>query len=55
MSEHTHQPEPAIAEAVQQVENRFGVQGLEELIDLAQQHLVSARSTLEELSRLDRD
>ncbi|QWF20950.1 hypothetical protein KM427_18600 [Nocardioides sp. LMS-CY] len=45
--------EPEIVEAVQQVANRYGVGGLEDLIDLAQQELVVARSALEELSAGD--
>lgn len=42
--------DPAVIEAVQSIENRFGAQGLEDLIDVAQRHLTSARAALEELS-----
>ena len=42
--------EPEIAEAVHQVANRYGVRGLEALIDLAQRQLVEARRALEELA-----
>ena len=48
MSEHT--VDPAVVEAVEAIENRFGVQGLEDLIALAQRHLTTARAALEELS-----
>ncbi|GAW51360.1 MULTISPECIES: hypothetical protein [unclassified Nocardioides] len=48
MSDHTIEPD--IAEAVHAVANRYGVAGLEDLIDLAQQELVVARKALEELA-----
>jgi hypothetical protein len=41
--------DPAIHEAVQEVTNRFGSSGLEDLISLAQQELATARAALEEL------
>lgn len=45
--------EPEIVDAVQHVANRYGVNGLEDLIELAQRELVVARSALEELSAGD--
>jgi hypothetical protein len=42
--------EPDIAEAVHHVANRFGVRGLEDMIELAQAELVEARRALEELA-----
>ncbi|MDF1605220.1 hypothetical protein [Nocardioides sp. YIM 152315] len=42
--------EPEIVDAVQHVANRYGAAGLEDLITLAQEELVVARSALEELS-----
>lgn len=45
--------EPEIVDAVQHVANRYGVNGLEDLIELAQQELVVARSALEELAAGD--
>lgn len=52
MTDHTI--DPAVTEAVQSVENRFGAQGLEDLIDVAQRHLTTAREALEELAPEDR-
>lgn len=54
----TEQPEPAasaaidpaIAEAVDGVANRFGVQGLEQMIGYAEQALADARAVLAELA-----
>ena len=48
-----HSVDPAVTEAVEQIENRFGVQGLEDLITVAQRHLTSARAALDELRQLD--
>lgn len=45
-----HSIEPDIAEAVHHVANRYGVRGLEDMIALAQQELVTARRALEELA-----
>ncbi|HET7689645.1 MAG TPA: hypothetical protein VFK41_04670 [Nocardioidaceae bacterium] len=45
--------DPVIVDYVEHVANRFGAQGLEELITLAQEHLVVARKALEELAHLD--
>jgi hypothetical protein len=48
--EHTASDiDPAIAEAVDGVANRFGASGLEEMIGYAQQALTEARAALEEL------
>jgi hypothetical protein len=41
--------DPAIAEAVDSVANRFGVQGLEEMIEYAEKSLAKARAALDEL------
>ena len=48
-----HSVDPAVTEAVQQIENRFGVQGLEDLIALAEQHLGTARAAMAELAQLE--
>lgn len=45
--------DPSIAEAVQHVSNRFGVEGLCDLIALAHEELERAEKALEELSSLD--
>lgn len=52
-----HQPEhsatdidPAIAEAVDGVANRFGAQGLEQMIEYAEEALRDARAALQALS-----
>jgi hypothetical protein len=42
--------DPAIAEAVDGVANRFGVQGLEQMIGYAEQALADARAALAELA-----
>jgi hypothetical protein len=42
--------DPAIAEAVDMVGNRFGAQGLEQMIDYAQDALSVAREALDELA-----
>ena len=44
--------DPAIADFVHQTENRFGAQGLEDLIALAQEELVRARAALKGLEDL---
>ena len=41
--------EPDIVEAAQQVANRYGVEGLADLIAVAEEKLVEARKALEEL------
>jgi hypothetical protein len=48
MTEHT--VDPAITEAVQGIENRFGVAGLEELIAVATVELDRARAAYAELA-----
>ena len=45
-----HTVDPAVTEAVVAIENRFGVQGLEDLIDVAQRHLATARAAMEQLA-----
>lgn len=44
-----HDTDPAIHEVVQEVVNRFGSSGLEDLIALAQEELATARAALEQL------
>jgi hypothetical protein len=46
----SHPVDPAISDAVHGVSNRFGVQGLEVLIEVATDELERARTALEELS-----
>jgi hypothetical protein len=41
--------DPAIAEAVDGVTNRFGAEGLEQMIEYAEQSLAQARAALAEL------
>jgi hypothetical protein len=43
--------DPAIAEAVDGVTNRFGAEGLEQLIAYAEESLAEARAALDELGR----
>jgi hypothetical protein len=47
--EHAGQLDPAIAEAVDGVTNRFGAEGLEQMIAYAEQALADARAALEQL------
>ncbi len=49
------QVNPVIADAVENVSNRFGVQGLADLIALAREELARAEEALKDLSGLDRD
>jgi hypothetical protein len=44
------QLDPAIAEAVDGVTNRFGAEGLEQMIGYAEKSLAEARAALEELA-----
>jgi hypothetical protein len=44
------QLDPAIAEAVDGVTNRFGAEGLEQMIEYAEQRLAEARAVLDELA-----
>jgi hypothetical protein len=48
--EHSSDLDPAIAEAVDGVTNRFGPEGLEKMIAYAEKSLTEARAALEELS-----
>jgi hypothetical protein len=48
--EHSSGLDPAIAEAVDGVTNRFGAEGLEQMIGYAQASLAQARAALEELA-----
>ena len=45
-----HELDPLIAEAVDGVTNRFGVEGLEQMIAYAEESLVEARVALEQLA-----
>jgi hypothetical protein len=45
-----HSIDPAISDAVQAISNRFGVVGLEEMIEAATVELARARAALEELA-----
>ena len=45
-----HEIEPDIADAVQGVANRYGADGLADLIAYAEEQLVIARRALEELA-----
>lgn len=51
MSEHDYDPE--IVDYVTAVANRYGVQGLEDMIKLAQDQLETARAALAELGEQD--
>ena len=42
--------DPAIAEAVDTVGNRFGAQGLEQMIEYAEKALAAAQAALDELA-----
>ncbi len=50
--EHAAALDPAIEEAVDGVTNRFGAEGLEQMIAYAEQSLTTARAALEELEEL---
>ena len=45
--------DPVIAEAVDVVTNRFGAEGLEQMIGYAEQRLAEARAALDELADSD--
>jgi len=49
----SHVVDPVISEAVEHVTNRFGVQGLCDLIALAREELARAETALRELSEPD--
>lgn len=48
--EHSSDLDPAIAEAVDGVTNRFGAEGLEQMIGYAEKRLAEARAALDELA-----
>jgi hypothetical protein len=48
--EHSADLDPAIAEAVDGVTNRFGAEGLEQMIAYAETSLTEARAALDELA-----
>ena len=48
--EHAAELDPAIAEAVDGVTNRFGAEGLEQMIAYAEKSLTEARAALEQLA-----
>lgn len=48
--EHSADLDPAIAEAVDGVTNRFGADGLEQMIAYAEKSLAEARAALDELA-----
>ena len=45
--------DPAIVESVNEVTNRFGVDGLDQLIDLAQARRAEAQAALDQLAASD--
>jgi hypothetical protein len=53
MSEKQEQVDPVIVDAVENISNRFGAQGLCDLIALARDELARAEAALKELSALD--
>jgi len=52
-SEQQHDVDPAITEAVENIANRFGTQGLCDLIAVARDELARAEAALKELSQLE--
>lgn len=50
---HEHPTDPVIVEAVQNISNRFGAPGLEQLIELAQVQLAETNAALQALADLD--
>ncbi|MGH3369253.1 MAG: hypothetical protein ACRDPR_04570 [Nocardioidaceae bacterium] len=52
-SSHPHSVDPVIDRAVHDVSNRFGVQGLCDLIALAREELARAEAALKELSEIE--
>ena len=48
--EHFAELDPAIAEAVDGVTNRFGAEGLEQMIAYGQKSLAEARAALDQLA-----
>jgi hypothetical protein len=51
--EHSADLDPAIAEAVDGVTNRFGAEGLEQMIAYAESSLSDARAALDQLAASD--
>jgi hypothetical protein len=51
-SEQQHNVDPVISDAVENIANRFGAQGLCDLIALAREELARAEVALKELSDL---
>lgn len=49
-SRDAHELDPVIAEAVDGVTNRFGAEGLEQMIGYAEKRLAEARAALAELA-----
>jgi hypothetical protein len=49
--ERASELDPVIAEAVDGVTNRFGAEGLEQMIEYAEASLAEARAALEELAK----
>ena len=52
-AQRRHAVDPAIEEAVDGVTNRFGAEGLEQMIAYAETSLATARAALEELADSD--
>ncbi|MDP3891487.1 hypothetical protein [Nocardioides sp.] len=52
-SPHDHPTDPVIVEAVQNISNRFGAPGLEQLIELAQVQLEETNAALRALRDLE--
>ena len=52
-SEQQSQIDPVITDAVEHISNRFGAQGLCDLIAVARDELARAEAALKELSELD--
>jgi hypothetical protein len=50
---HEHPTDPVIVEAVQNISNRFGAPGLEQLIELARVQLAETNAALQALAELD--
>jgi hypothetical protein len=51
--EHSPDLDPVIAEGVDAVTNRFGAEGLEQMIAYAEQRLAEARAALDQLALSD--
>jgi hypothetical protein len=53
MSSEQHDIDPVISETVEHIVNRFGTQGLHDLIALAREELARAEAALQELADLE--